>query len=76
MRRALLAAALLAGCIDDLDPKSIITGPRIVGDSVFLVGVGSLVWFMAGLKFGWSLERGGARSTARVELGGNASART
>lgn len=31
MRRALLvAAALAAGCIDDLDPKEIVTGPRIV----------------------------------------------
>ncbi len=30
---------------------------RIVGDTVFLVGVGSFAWFMAGLKFGWSLDR-------------------
>ena len=27
---------------------------RIVGDSVFLLGVGSLVWFVIGLKTGWS----------------------
>lgn len=30
---------------------------RIIGDSVFLVGVGSFAWFMAGLKFGWSLDK-------------------
>ena len=27
---------------------------RIVGDTVFLVGVGSFAWFMLGLKTGWS----------------------
>ncbi|MEQ8762671.1 MAG: nitric-oxide reductase large subunit [Planctomycetota bacterium] len=27
---------------------------RIVGDSIFLLGVGSLTWFMIGLKTGWS----------------------
>jgi nitric oxide reductase subunit B len=38
---------------------------RIVGDSVFLVGVGAFAWFMTGLWFGWSYqpmtetERGG-----------------
>jgi nitric oxide reductase subunit B len=48
---------------------------RIIGDTVFLVGVGSFAWFMAGLKFGWSLERGGARSASRAELGGSAAAR-
>ncbi len=37
---------------------------RIVGDSVFLVGVASFAWFMAGLKFGWSLEQSGARAPA------------
>ena len=37
-----------------------VTGPRqvrwlrIVGDTVFLVGVGSFAWFMLGLKTGWS----------------------
>ena len=30
---------------------------RIVGDSVFLFGVGSLVWFLVGLKTGWSYQR-------------------
>jgi len=27
---------------------------RFIGDTVFLVGVGSLAYFVAGLKFGWS----------------------
>ncbi|CAM2064165.1 Nitric-oxide reductase large subunit [Sulfidibacter corallicola] len=27
---------------------------RIIGDTVFLMGVGSLAWFMAGLRGGWS----------------------
>lgn len=31
---------------------------RIVGDSVFLVGVGALVWFVIGLKTGWSYATG------------------
>jgi nitric oxide reductase subunit B len=30
---------------------------RIVGDTVFLIGVGALVWFVIGLKTGWSLEK-------------------
>ena len=29
---------------------------RMIGDMVFLVGVGSFAWFMAGLWFGWSYE--------------------
>lgn len=29
---------------------------RILGDTVFLVGVGAFTWFMAGLWFGWSYE--------------------
>ena len=29
---------------------------RIVGDSVFLSGVASLVWFAVGLLTGWSYE--------------------
>jgi nitric oxide reductase subunit B len=41
---------------------------RIVGDSVFLAGVASLVWFMAGLVGGWSYERGGARAPVLPEL--------
>ncbi len=49
---------------------------RIVGDTIFLTGVASLVWFMLGLKTGWSFrsERAGgvveelarARATAGV----------
>lgn len=27
---------------------------RIVGDTVFLAGVGAFTWFMAGLVVGWS----------------------
>jgi nitric oxide reductase subunit B len=30
---------------------------RMIGDTVFLVGVGALVWFVVGLKTGWSLKR-------------------
>jgi nitric oxide reductase subunit B len=29
---------------------------RIVGDTVFLAGVGALAWFMLGLRMGWSYE--------------------
>ncbi|MGE0040060.1 MAG: nitric-oxide reductase large subunit [Vicinamibacterales bacterium] len=29
---------------------------RLVGDSVFLVGVGAFAWFMSGLWLGWSYE--------------------
>ena len=30
---------------------------RILGDTVFLTGVASLTWFVAGIQFGWSYER-------------------
>jgi nitric oxide reductase subunit B len=29
---------------------------RIIGDTVFLVGVGAFAWFMTGLWVGWSYE--------------------
>ncbi len=29
----------------------------MIGDTVFLVGVGSPAWFFAGLKTGWSYAR-------------------
>ena len=29
---------------------------RIIGDTIFLVGVGAFAWFMSGLWFGWSYE--------------------
>ncbi len=29
---------------------------RMIGDTVFIAGVGALVWFVIGLKTGWSLE--------------------
>jgi nitric oxide reductase subunit B len=38
---------------------------RIVGDSVFLVGVGAFAWFMTGLWFGWSYQ-----PAAHTERGG------
>jgi len=31
---------------------------RVVGDTVFLVGVGNLVWFLLGLVTGWSYQPG------------------
>jgi nitric oxide reductase subunit B len=27
---------------------------RVVGDTIFLIGVAAFAWFMAGLRFGWS----------------------
>jgi len=29
---------------------------RMAGDATFLLGVGALVWFFAGLKWGWSIQ--------------------
>jgi len=29
----------------------------VVGDTIFAAGILALVWFVAGLKTGWSLER-------------------
>ena len=40
---------------------------RLVGDTVFLSGVASLAWFMAGLVGGWSLDRRGAKAGALPE---------
>ncbi len=37
---------------------------RIVGDTVFLVGVGLFGWFMLGLLTGWSYEQEPARASA------------
>jgi nitric oxide reductase subunit B len=37
---------------------------RIVGDTVFLAGVGAFTWFMAGLWFGWSYEPQSVRLAA------------
>ena len=37
---------------------------RIIGDTVFLVGVGAFTWFMSGLIFGWSYQPAGARHPA------------
>lgn len=30
---------------------------RIVGDTLFMMGVGALIWFVAGLYFGWSVQK-------------------
>jgi len=38
---------------------------RIVGDTIFLVGVGSFAWFLAGLWRGWSYERVAAPEPVR-----------
>jgi len=45
---------------------------RVIGDTVFLSGVGALAWFMAGLYFGWSIEPEAipAESVAPKELVG------
>ncbi len=37
---------------------------RVIGDTIFAAGVLSLAWFVAGLKFGWSL------TGERVDFGG------
>jgi len=37
---------------------------RLVGDAVFLAGVGAFIWFLAGLKTGWSYEPTGAAETS------------
>ena len=39
---------------------------RIVGDTIFLSGVGALVWFSVGLLTGWSYEP--EASPGRAEL--------
>ena len=36
---------------------------RILGDTVFLVGVAAFAWFMLGLWTGWSVERAGEQNT-------------
>ncbi|NQU55450.1 MAG: nitric-oxide reductase large subunit [Bacteroidetes bacterium] len=30
---------------------------RVIGDTIFAVGVAALVWFVAGLLFGWSIDK-------------------
>ena len=40
---------------------------RLVGDSVFIAGVAALVWFVAGLRFGWSYQESGAASAQPVD---------
>jgi nitric oxide reductase subunit B len=31
---------------------------RVIGDTIFALGTVALVWFVFGLKFGWSIEKG------------------
>jgi nitric oxide reductase subunit B len=38
---------------------------RLIGDTVFLAGVGALVWFVVGLKTGWSLEKTTSKSETK-----------
>ena len=45
---------------------------RLVGDTIFLIGVASFAWFMAGLWFGWSC---GAESAATHRVGALANQR-
>jgi len=42
---------------------------RLVGDTVFLAGVAALVWFVVGLKTGWSLVRADQRGPVEVVQG-------
>lgn len=42
---------------------------RMVGDTVFLVGVGALTWFLVGLKTGWSYARPAAEQGPGAGLG-------
>jgi nitric oxide reductase subunit B len=37
---------------------------RVLGDTVFLAGVGAFAWFMLGVWAGWSVEPGGNRENA------------
>jgi nitric oxide reductase subunit B len=42
---------------------------RLVGDTVFLSGVAALVWFVVGLKTGWSLVRADRRGPVAIGQG-------
>lgn len=44
---------------------------RIIGDTIFIVGVGSLAWFVIGLKIGWSYVA--EESTTAPALAGKSS---
>jgi nitric oxide reductase subunit B len=39
---------------------------RVIGDTVFLVGAGAYVWFLAGLWFGWSYEPASSSAPSRA----------
>ena len=38
----------------------------VIGDTVFLAGVGSLVWFVIGLRTGWSFEQADRQADERL----------
>ena len=40
---------------------------RLLGDTIFLIGVASFAWFMAGLWFGWTLWKGVESGTFTCE---------
>jgi nitric oxide reductase subunit B len=40
---------------------------RVVGDTIFAVGIMALGWFVAGLKFGWSIDPSETTSTEALE---------
>jgi len=42
---------------------------RIIGDSVFLLGTAALVWFVVGLKTGWSIEKSSESEAERADAG-------
>jgi nitric oxide reductase subunit B len=43
---------------------------RMIGDTVFIIGVGALAWFVLGLKTGWSYVEGKKKDkkSVRVEI--------
>ena len=43
---------------------------RVVGDTIFAIGIMALGWFVAGLKFGWSIEPGEDLTLEQFEPGG------
>jgi nitric oxide reductase subunit B len=40
---------------------------RVFGDTIFSLGVFGLAWFVAGLRFGWSFQRGPKEEIPMVE---------
>jgi nitric oxide reductase subunit B len=48
---------------------------RAIGDTIFAAGVVSLVYFVIGLRFGWSLQKDPRANAEEVGKGGRATAR-